>query len=52
MMKWFRAHTKQIMVGLVLLAMISFVGGQALYSIMGRATTSEVVMRVVDREVE
>ncbi|MFQ5430779.1 MAG: hypothetical protein ACE5E1_10760, partial [Phycisphaerae bacterium] len=40
------------MVGLVLLAMISFVGGQALYSIMGRSTTSEVVMRIFGREVE
>jgi hypothetical protein len=34
MMKWFRAHTKQIMAFLVLVAMFSFVGGSALVSIL------------------
>lgn len=34
MMKWLRQHTKQIMVVVVLLAMISFVGGSALVSFM------------------
>lgn len=35
MMKWFRKHTKQIMVGVVLFAMFSFVGGPAIQSIFG-----------------
>lgn len=34
MMKWFRAHTKQIMVVVVLLAMFSFVGGSALVTFL------------------
>lgn len=34
MMKWLRAHTKQIMVVVVLLAMLSFVGGSALVEIL------------------
>jgi hypothetical protein len=34
MMKWFRAHTKQIMVVVVLLAMFSFVGGSALVNFL------------------
>ncbi len=34
MMKWLRAHTKQIMVVVVLLAMFSFVGGSALVSFL------------------
>src|SRR5215510_8586031 len=34
MMKWFRAHTKQIMAFLVLVAMFSFVGGSALVSVL------------------
>ena len=34
MMNWLRDHTKQIMVALVLLAMFSFVGGQALQNLV------------------
>lgn len=34
MVKWLRKYSKQIMVGLVLLAMFSFVGGSALVSIL------------------
>ncbi len=34
MMKWFRAHTKQIMAFLVLVAMFSFVGGSALVNFL------------------
>lgn len=51
MMKWLRAHTKQIMVVVVLLAMFSFVGGSALYSFLRTDPADEVVMEAFGRKV-
>ena len=51
MMKWLRAHTKQIMVVVVLLAMLSFVGGSALYSFFATDPADEVVMEAFGRKV-
>jgi len=51
MMKWLRAHTKQIMVVVVLLAMFSFVGGSALYSLLAFDPSDEVVMKAFGREI-
>jgi len=51
MMKWLRAHTKQIMVVVVLLAMFSFVGGSALYNLLAVDRGSIVAMKVFGREV-
>lgn len=45
MMKWLRAHTKQIMVVVVLLAMFSFVGGSALVSMLAPNPAKEVFAR-------
>ncbi len=51
MMKWLRAHTKQIMVAVVLLAMFSFVGGPALYNLMARDQSDIVSMKIFGDEV-
>ena len=51
MMKWLRIHTKQIMVVVVLLAMLSFVGGPSLVNILAGNPAATVVMQVFDREV-
>lgn len=51
MMKWLRAHTKQIMVVVVLFAMLSFVGGSALYSVFATDPADEVVMKAFGRKV-
>ncbi len=50
MMKWFRTHTKQIMVALVLLAMFSFVGGSALVSLLAPNPLKEVFGRAFGQE--
>lgn len=42
MMKWFRAHTKQIMAFLVLVAMFSFVGGSALVTFLTPDPSKEI----------
>jgi hypothetical protein len=52
MMKWLRAHTKQIMVVVVLLAMFSFVGGSALYNLLAVDRGSIVAMKVFGQEVK
>ncbi len=50
-MKWLRAHSKHIMVALVLLAMFSFVGAQGLQSWLTPDETGRVVMRAFGREI-
>src|SRR5262245_45535831 len=45
MMKWLRAHSKQIMVVTVLLAMFSFVGGSALVQILSPSQDKDPVLR-------
>lgn len=51
MMKWLRAHSKQIMVIVVLLAMFSFVGGSALVSFLAPNPAKEVVARAYGSEI-
>lgn len=51
MMKWLRAHTKQIMVVVVLLAMLSFVGGSALTQILGPKLGKEVYARAFGTDI-
>lgn len=43
MMKWLREHSKKIMVGLVLFAMFSFIGGSALTSLI-RTDPSDIIV--------
>lgn len=50
MMKWLRLHSKKIMAALVLLAMFSFVGGSALYSLLARDPGKTVVMSAFGRD--
>lgn len=52
MMKWLRAHTKQVMVVVVLLAMFSFVGGPALYNLLAANRGDMVSMKIFDEEVK
>lgn len=51
MMKWLRAHSKQIMVILVLVAMFSFVGGSALVSFLAPNPAKEVVARAFGQDI-
>jgi hypothetical protein len=48
MMKWLRAHSKQIMVITVLLAMFSFVGGSALIQILSPSQDKDPVVKAFD----
>lgn len=41
MMEWFRAHTKQIMVVVVLMAMLAFIGGDALTTLFAAGEANE-----------
>ncbi len=50
-MKWLRAHSKHIMVALVLLAMFSFVGAQGLQLWLTPDESGRVVMQVFGREI-
>ncbi len=45
MMKWFRAHTKKIMVGVVLLAMLAFLGSEAMFQLLSPKDTAVPVAR-------
>ncbi|MCB9852183.1 MAG: hypothetical protein H6819_03735 [Phycisphaerales bacterium] len=51
MMKWLRAHTKQIMVVVVMLAMFSFVGAQGLQAILAPNPANEPAMKAFGRDV-
>ncbi len=51
MMKWLRKHTKQIMVVVVLLAMVSFVGAQGLYELLAPNPSDIVLWRAFDHDV-
>lgn len=50
MMKWLRAHTKQIMVVTVLLAMFSFIGGSALTQILAPSEEREAAIKAFGHE--
>lgn len=50
MMKWLREHTKKIMVGVVLFAMFSFVGGSALTSLFQQSPADLLVMSSFDED--
>ncbi len=50
MMKWLRVHTKHIMVFVVGLAMLSFVGGSALYNLLAADRGSRVSMKIFGQE--
>lgn len=51
MMKWLRAHTKQIMAVVVLLAMFSFVGGTALVEILAPNQAKQVFGRAFAQDI-
>ncbi len=51
MMKWLRQHNKKIMAGVVLFAMLSFVGGQALYDLLGVNPNKLMVLQVFDQKI-
>lgn len=51
MMKWLRAHTKKIMVGVVLLAMLAFLGSEAMFSLLSPQDKSVPVARAFGREI-
>ncbi len=51
MLKWLRKHNKEIMVVVVLFAMLAFVGGDALYSILSPSGADQPYARVFGQQV-
>lgn len=51
MMKWLRAHTKKIMVGVVLLAMLAFLGSEAMFQLLSPQDTAIPVARAFGTEI-